>query len=103
MGRTSYQSRLIIKIRRLFPGCIILKNDSGYCQGIPDLTILYGDKWAVLESKSSKYDKFEPNQEYYLELLNKMSFAARIDPSNEEDVLHELQLAFESGRETRVP
>lgn len=98
-----FQAKLIEKLRELFPGCLILKNDSGLLQGIPDLTILFGDRWAMLEVKRSKTEPYQPNQEYYLELADKMSFAARIDPSNEQDVLRDLQQALaSSGRNSRV-
>ena len=95
MREAQYQARVINKLRTMFPQCIILKNDSSYLQGVPDILILYNDRWAMLEVKliSSSY---EPNQGYYIELLNEMSFAAFINPGNEEEVLHALQLAFES-------
>lgn len=106
MLESRYQSELIKKLVGLFPGCIVLKNDTDYLQGIPDLLILWRDKWAVLEVKRrpprSSAD-FEPNQEWYLDKMNEMSFAACIYPENEEDVLHDLQQAFRSRRSARVP
>ena len=95
MREAQYQARVINKLRTMFPQCIILKNDPSYLQGVPDILILYNDLWAMLEVKliSSSY---EPNQGYYIELLNEMSFAAFINPGNEEEVFHALQLAFES-------
>jgi hypothetical protein len=98
-----YQAKLIKKLRRLFPGCVILKNDSGYLQGILDLTILYRDRWAMLEVKGNADSPIQPNQDYYVEVLNEMSFAAFIYPSNERDVLRALQCALEPCRDTRVP
>ena len=89
-----YQAKLIEKLRELFPGCLILKNDSAYLQGIPDLSIFFKDRWAMLEVKKSQTSSYEPNQEFYLRMLDEMSFAARIDPSNEEEVLRALQHAF---------
>lgn len=93
-----FQAKLIEKLRELFPGCLILKNDSAYLQGIPDLSIFYGDRWAMLEVKKSENDPYQPNQEYYLALADEMSFAARIDPSNEQDVLRALQHALTTPR-----
>lgn len=103
MQERVYQARLIKHIRRMFPGCVVLKNDTDYIQGIPDLTILYKDGWAVLEVKANSRASFQPNQEYYLEVLNDMGFAACIFPENEEDVLYELQQAFEPRRNSRIP
>jgi len=99
MGKEAkYQSRLIGILRDMFPGCVILKNDSGYIQGIPDLTILWGCNWAMLEVKESAESDFRPNQEYYITELNNMSFAAVIYPDNERAVLHDLQHALSAQR-----
>lgn len=78
----------------MFPDCVILKNDPGYLQGIPDLVIFYGNRYAFLEVKAAKDSKVQINQPYYVELLNTMSFAAFIYPSNEQDVLCALQRAL---------
>lgn len=99
---SKYQARLIKKLKRLFRGCIVLKNDDGYLQGVPDLIILYRDMWAVLEVKRSADAKHQPNQDYYVERWNEMSFAAFIYPENEEEVLSALQHAFESRWEARM-
>lgn len=80
----------------MFPGCEILKNDSGYRQGILDLTIFWGPHWAMLEVKDSARSKARPNQPYYVDQMNKMSFASFIYPENEEEVLAALQEAFSS-------
>jgi hypothetical protein len=92
----AYQARLIRKLKRLFPGCEILKNDAGYRQGILDLTILFGPFWAMLEVKASEDAPLRPNQGYYVRKLNDMSFAAIIYPENEKEVLAALQEAFAS-------
>jgi hypothetical protein len=102
MLESTYQARLIKKLRRMFPDCIILKNDTDYLQGVPDLTILYLDNWACLEVKASKSAPEQPNQRYYVETLDRMSFAAFIYPENEEEVLYDLQQAFEPRRAARV-
>lgn len=102
MLESVYQSRLIKKLERRFPGCFILKNDSGYRQGVPDLVVFYGERWAMLEVKADEGASHQPNQDYYVELLSEMSFAAFIYPENEEAVLRDLQRAFEARRHTRV-
>ena len=93
----AFQAALIREIKLLFPGCVVLKNDPNYIQGFPDLTILYKDKWAVLECKKSKTSSKRPNQEYYVNLLGEMSYASFISPENREDVLNELQQALVDG------
>lgn len=89
-----FQAQLKKKLTEMFPGCIILKNDPTYLQGIPDLTVLWHDKWALLECKRESEAHKRPNQPYYVELGKKMSFAAFIYPENEEEVLNDLQHAF---------
>lgn len=91
-----FQANLIKEIKSKFPGCIVMKNDSSYIQGIPDLLILHRDKWASLEVKKNANAKKRPNQEHYVGIMNEMSFSRFIFPENKEEVLNELQQAFES-------
>lgn len=98
MSESNYQSRLIGVLRDLFPGCVILKNDPEYLQGIPDLLLLYEERWAALEVKAYKNAPEQPNQDYYIRELNRMSFAAFIYPENEEEVLDALQSALRPRR-----
>jgi Holliday junction resolvase-like predicted endonuclease len=102
MAENRYQAKLIKKLEKLFPGCVILKNDTSYRQGILDLLILWNDRWASLEVKDSETSSMRPNQEYYMERLDNMSFAAKIFPENEGEVLSALQQAFKSSRRTRI-
>jgi len=102
MLERDYQASLIRKLKSAFPGCIVLKNDSAYKQGIPDLLILWNDRWAALEVKVSAKARVQPNQRYYVEQMHEMSFAAFIYPENEEDIFHDLQQAFTSRRRSRV-
>lgn len=95
MLESAFQSQLIRELKKQFPGCIVLKNDPDYIQGIPDLLILYKNKWASLECKKHSRAKKQPNQEYYVGLMNEMSFARFICPENKEEVLRELQQTFE--------
>lgn len=90
----SFQKQLISELKKLFVGCIVLKTDPNYKQGLPDLLILWHDKWAALECKRSVGAPHRPNQKYYVDLMNKLSFARFIFPENKEEVLHELQQAF---------
>lgn len=99
---SAFQANLILDIKDLFPGCIVLKNDEQYIQGIPDLLILYNNKWAALECKRSNYEPYRPNQEYYIERMDKMSYATMICPENKEEVLYELQQTLQPRRSTRI-
>ncbi len=89
-----FQAKLIKELKSIFPGCMVIKLDTSYIQGLPDLLILYKDKWAVLEAKRSSNAKHRPNQDYYVETMGKMSYAAFIYPENKEKILDELQQAF---------
>lgn len=98
MRESTYQNRLIRKIERALPGCLILKNDSSYLQGILDLSIFYGPNWAMLEVKVSADAPHQPNQDWYVDHLNQMSFAAFIFPENEREVLRGLYQSLRSRR-----
>lgn len=98
-----FQANLILELYDMFPGCLILKNDANYLQGILDLTILWKKNWAMLECKRGPNEPFRPNQEYYLDWADSMSFGACIFPENKEEVLDALQHAFRSRRSTCLP
>lgn len=97
-----FQANLIKELKELFPGCIVLKNDANYLQGFPDLIVLFNNKWAVLECKRTTNAHRQPNQEYYIQKLGKMSYASFICPENKEEVLNELQQTFRSDRSTCI-
>lgn len=88
---SKFQKELIDDIKERLPGCIILKNDPSYIQGMPDLTILWNYRWAVLEVKRAKNSPLQPNQKYYVDVLNKMSYSRIVYPDNKEEILNELQ------------
>ena len=94
MRESEFQSKLIKELKELLPGCIVLKNDPDYIQGIPDLLILHNDRWAALEVKKDKKAKHRPNQDYYVERMNQMSYSAFVFPENKEDVLDDLEQAL---------
>ncbi len=94
MLERDFQAKLIRELKVIFPGCVILKNDPNYKQGVPDLLILYRDKWAALECKKSETASRQANQSYYISMLNQMSYSSFVYPENKEKVLHELQQAF---------
>lgn len=100
MGKreNKFQAELIKDLKSRFPGCMVLKNDPDYIQGIPDLTILYGKRWATLECKRSESATHRPNQEYYVDKMNSMSYSRFIFPENKEAILDELQSALRIDR-----
>ena len=89
---SGFQDKLRNELKEMFPGCLIFKMDQ--IQGIPDLLILYGRKWATLECKKSAGASRRPNQEYYVDLMDQMSFSSFIYPENKDAVLDELYLYF---------
>jgi len=96
MLESVFKAKLKKEIESLFPGCIVVHLDPNEIQGIPDLIILYGSKWAALEGKQARSAHIQPNQRYYVDLMNNMSFAAFICPENKEEILYELQQSFET-------
>ena len=94
MLESKFQAKLIKDLKDRFEGCIVLKNDADYIQGVPDLMVLYQDKWAALECKRTEKAKHQPNQDYYVERMNTMSFARYIYPENRKEVLDDLERAF---------
>mgnify|MGYP000916451421 CR=1 FL=1 len=91
---SDFQSGLISDIKKMYPDCMVLKNDPNYIQGVPDL--------AMIECKKSKNAKRQPNQPYYVEMLDKMGFARFAHPENKEEVLHDLQQSFKPSRSARI-
>ena len=102
MVESNFQSRLKSEIKERFPGCYIFKTDPTGMQGIPDLCILYKDKWAMLEVKAHKRAKHRPNQDYRVNELNEMGFASFIFPENKEEVLDAMARSFKAKGQTRA-
>ena len=94
MLENRFKTKLVNELKEMFPGCIVTHLDPTEIQGIPDLLILYGSKWAVLEGKKNATASHRPNQEYYVDLMDRMSFAAFIYPENKDAVLDALYLHF---------
>ena len=92
MLESKFQQDLIKELKVLFPDALIFKNESK--QGLPDLTVLYGEHWALLECKKSRTAEHQPNQDYYVNKANEMSFSRFIFPENKQEVLDDLQQAF---------
>lgn len=98
-GRTGYKVKLKKTIKEMFPGCLIYRNDpQDSHQGIPDWTIFYGPRWAMLETKAANASERQPNQEYWVNHYNQLGFASFIYPENEEEVLNALRHALTSSR-----
>lgn len=95
---SDFNKRLLARIARAFKGSIILKTNANDLPGFPDRIVLFENHWAAFESKRSSIARLQPNQDYYIDLLNSMSFARFVNPSTEELFIHELQTAFRSKR-----
>lgn len=92
---SKFQKEFIDELKQLYPGCIALKTDPSYIQGFPDWIVMYKDKWIALEAKREKNAKRQPNQEYYVDKLNSMSYSSFVYPENKEAVLSEISKIFE--------
>ena len=93
---TKYRRELVKRLEMMFPGAVVTLNDASARQGVPDLTLFYQDKWAMLEVKINPPAAVQPNQAWYVDKFNQMSFARFINPENETEVLYDLQQAFRS-------
>lgn len=98
MKESVFQAKLIREIKKRFPGAIVLKNDPNYIQGFPDLTVLYKDRWAVLEIKQSEKASHQPNQNFYILQADKMSVGRFVYPENMMEVLDDLARSFQVSR-----
>ena len=93
---SGFQDKLIADLKKIFKDCLVFKMDQ--IQGITDLLILYKNKWFSLECKKSANAKRQPNQEYYVDIMNKMSFSRFIYPENKDSVLDELRQIFDERK-----
>ena len=100
MLESKFQNKVIKELEAMFPDGLVFKNDAR--QGFPDLLILHKKKWAALECKRNATASYQPNQDFYIEKMNKMSFAAFICPENKQEVLDELQQALAPRRSARI-
>ena len=94
----AFQAHIIKRLKKEFPGCIVLKNDANYIQGIPDLIVLHNGTWAALEVKRRVDAPYQPNQEYYVNRMHDMSYAAFVFPENEEEIFYDLQQTLQPSR-----
>lgn len=97
MLENKFKTKLKKELESRFDGCIVTHMDAGDIQGIPDLLILYNDRWATLEGKKNANASHRPNQDYYVKKMNNMSFSRFIYPENKDEVLNELEEYFRGG------
>ena len=102
-GRSGYKRKFMDELEKRYPGCVLLHTDTRQLQGIPDLLMLWNDIWAAFEVKASADADRQPNQPWYVERWNEMSFAAFVYPEIEEQVLDELQQTLQSRWQARLP
>lgn len=94
MLENAFKTKLVKEIKQRIPGSMVFHLDPKERQGAPDLLVLYENKWAALEGKKDKDASHRPNQDYYNDLMNKMSFSRFIYPENKEEVLNDLERSF---------
>lgn len=58
--------------------------------GIPDILVLYKNKWATLEFKKDENAEIRDNQKFYIDKMNNMSFSRIIYPENSKDTLKDM-------------
>ena len=94
MLENKFQAKLIKEIKDTFPGCVVMKNDSSYIQGVPDLLVLNNGKWGALEVKKNANAKHQPNHDYYVDKMSDISFARFGYPEKKDEVMNELKEHF---------
>lgn len=94
MRESKFERDTIEEIYERLPGSVVIKNDAARRQGIPDRLVLWQGRWGMLEFKAGPTAEKQPNQEYYVEVFDRMSFASFIYPENKDEVLDALQSAF---------
>ena len=94
MAENKFKTKLVGEIKQMFPGCIVIHINPNEIQGAPDLLVLFGEKWAALEGKDYEGAPVRPNQPYYVDLMNRMSFAAFIYPETKNEVRDALYRYF---------
>ena len=90
---SDFQSDLIKMIEQRFPGAYVRKQETQ--QGTPDLLVLYQEHWAMLENKIDENAVHQPNQDWWVNHFNEMSYSAFVYPSNVEEVLNEMERSFQ--------
>lgn len=85
-----FQAVLKSELKLLFPGCIVMKNDPTDIQGIPDLTVIYKNKYAFLECKREEEASRQPNQKHYIDQATRYAFGDFVYPENKSEVLNRL-------------
>lgn len=103
MLENKFKTQLCSKIKKMLPGCIIIHPNPNEHQGIPDIIVLYKNTWGALEGKKEAGASHRPNQDYYVRLMNAMSYSAFIFPENEKEILDELQQTLRSRGDARDP
>lgn len=103
IDENKFKQNLVKELKERFPDCMVFHLDPNEIQGVPDILILNGSKWAVLEGKRSEKAPHRPNQDYYVTKMNEMSYAAFIYPENKEEIINDLERTFASERSARLP
>lgn len=93
---SDFQKEYVLELEETFPGSMIIRGNSSWRQGVPDWMLLHGPNWAALELKRDAKAVKQPNQPYYVEKMNAMSYASFVYPSNAKAVIREIQQAFGS-------
>lgn len=96
MRESAFERRVVSDIKSWNDNVLVLKNNASMIQGIPDRTVYFADKFAMLEFKKSKDAKHQPNQDWYIDKINSNGgFARFIYPENEEKTLADLKKFLE--------
>lgn len=97
MLENKFKTKLVKEIKERFEGCMVFHLDPNEIQGAPDLLVLHQDRWMSLEGKRSARASRRPNQEYYVNKMNNMSFSRFVYPENKDEVLNDMEKFIKEG------
>ena len=92
MLESTFQAKFKKSLFKSYPGCFVLRLDPELNPpGTPDLLFLYKRFWAALEMKRQSSSRHQPNQDYYIEMMNASSYASFVSINNYKEVLNDLE------------
>lgn len=98
MLESEFKRKFKNMLEQSYPGCVLVDINPEQFRSFPDLLFLYDKFWATFEMKRTVGSAVRPNQPYWVEKLDNMSFSRFVEPGTAKEVLDDLARAIQSGR-----